>query len=78
MNRFDAVGTDGNTFRGNDMTEIVDLFLPKLNFGRFECQACHMQRCEHFLERDEVAFERVIDTNQIVHVKEKIPESGPR
>ena len=51
------------------MTEIVDLFLPKLNFGRFECQACHMQR-EHCLERDEVAFERVIDTDQIVHVRE--------
>ena len=70
MNRFDAVGTDGNSFRGCDMTELVDVFLPNLIFGRIECQACHMQRCEHFPVRDEVAFKPVINTNQTVHVRE--------
>ena len=51
------------------MTEVVNLFLAKLNFGPFESQTCRLQRCEHFLEGDKVALEGVIDTNQIIHTR---------
>ena len=51
------------------MTEVVNLFLAKLNFGPFESQTCRLQRCEHFLEGDKVALEGVIDKNQIIHIR---------
>ena len=67
----DAFGTYGNTLHGNDVTKIIYLSLSKLDFGGFECQACHLQCCKHFLEGREVILKRVIDTNQIVHEREK-------
>ena len=50
----DAFGTYGNTLHGNDVTKIIYLSLSKLDFGGFECQACHLQCCKHFLEGGEV------------------------
>lgn len=51
------------------MTLIVDFFLTELIFRELEGQPCCLQRCEHYLERHEVSFERVIDTHQIIHVR---------
>ena len=74
----DAFGTYGNTLRGKDVTKIIYLSLSKLDFGGLSVKPATCNAANIFSrEGEEVPLKRVIDTNQIVHEREK-PHSRPR